>query len=220
MKQAYAPPLATSARPPPTAGRPALRLRARSSPSPPRSIIWVSALTCRLRGRQVADQAHELAALCPASTVGEWSAARPPDVAELGVSGSPTRREFFELQLRLWSACTTHGSFFWCWSDNSGPDWCLRALVPGRREALTAAAESVAPIWTTSYTRPPEEGEEGEEGYDLDSASPETALEAVWIASASPAPSSASLRDCSSPDTSRRRLEPVTPMSISARYDY
>lgn len=103
---------------------------------------------------QMADQAHELAALCPASTVGEWSAAPPPDICELGPSGRPTRREFFELQLRLWHAATTHGSFFWCWSDNSGPDWCLRALVPGRREAISSAAQESSAAWTTNYTRP------------------------------------------------------------------
>ena len=52
------------------------------------------AATLAARRDQVADQAQELAAYCPAVTVGEWSGARPPDVGE-----HPTRREFFELQV-------------------------------------------------------------------------------------------------------------------------
>ncbi|KAL1502973.1 hypothetical protein AB1Y20_011044 [Prymnesium parvum] len=109
--------------------------------------LWLDAFA-RLDGcvLDVEDQAHELATLCPASTVGEWSAARPPDLSEMGGAGRPTRREFFELQLQRWGAATTHGSFFWCWSDLSGPDWCLRALVPGRREAIAAAAAAAAPM--------------------------------------------------------------------------
>ena len=71
---------------------------------------------------------------------------------------------------------------------------------------------------------PPAPSQEGLEGFDgvvdLDSADPASALEAVWSASASASPTNPSVRGSTSPDTCRRRLDPVTPMSISARYDY
>jgi len=83
---------------------------------------------------QVTRYNSELEAL-PATVVGEFSAGRPP------ACSSMNPQKFFEMQLSLYMANSTHGAFFWCWSDGAGGDWSLKDADETRREAIKSEAE-------------------------------------------------------------------------------
>lgn len=150
-------------------------------------------------GPRLTEEAQRLATAFPASVVGEWSAARPPDVTRVSAAS------FFERQLLEYTAASTHGSFFWNWTDGSGPDWSLRSSVRGRRDAIAAAAASAAAAvsWDVSYVAP--ETEPWERCGDGEDATTETDS-AGGSAPASPA---------------RRSVPPADPNTpVAAQYMY